>query len=177
MVLLPLGLHLTESPARQPILPTRGRRRPAPSPRGYASPSARVLIGPCSAGARPCGRPSARFLANNKFGAAERSPDPPKDVRHCRRFPLAARAVAIPPIVERGGDLPKRFRPCGLGLANGGRNAVGEGVGASRVVRVSYRAGLGELGIAEGLSATLAAASAMVRWLMRFKRRSPNPNQ
>ena len=40
-------------------------------------------------------------------------------------------------------------------LANGRRNAIGEGIGAGRVVRVGYRAGLGELGIAERLSAGL----------------------
>ena len=58
-------------------------------------------------------------------------------------------------MVQRRSDLPKRLRPGGLGLANGRRDAVGECVGAGRVVRVGYRAGLGELGIAEGLSAGL----------------------
>jgi hypothetical protein len=38
--------------------------------------------------------------------------------------------------VERGGDLPKRLCPGGLGLPNGGRDAIGECVGAGRVVRV-----------------------------------------
>ena len=76
-----------------------------------------------------------------------------------RSPPLAAPAFRPAPSqcrnFERGGDLPKRLRPGGLGLANGRRDAVGECVGAGRVVRVGYRAGLGELGIAEGLSAGL----------------------
>ena len=85
----------------------------------------------------------------------EHSPDPPKHVRHRRRFPLSAPRRPNAATVQRRGDLPKRLRPGGLGLANGRCNTVGEGVGAGRVVRVGYRASLGELGIAERLSASL----------------------
>ena len=85
----------------------------------------------------------------------ERSPDPPKHVRHCRRFPLSTPRRPNAATIERGGDLPKRLRPGSLGLPDGRRDAIGECVGAGRVVRVGYRAGLGELGIAEGLSAGL----------------------
>jgi hypothetical protein len=55
------------------------------------------------------------------------SPDPPKHVRHCRRFPLAAPRRPNAATIDRGGDPPKRVRPGSF--ANGRRNAVGEGVG------------------------------------------------
>jgi len=54
----------------------------------------------------------------------ERSPDPPKHVRHCRRFPLSAPRRPNAATIERRGDLPKRLGPRGLCLANGRRNAV-----------------------------------------------------
>ena len=60
---------------------------------------------------------------------SKRSPDPPKHVRDRLRRPLAAPRRPNAATIERGGDLPKRLRPGGLGLANGRRNAVGEGVG------------------------------------------------
>ena len=61
----------------------------------------------------------------------------------------------MPIPLSAAGDLPKRPGPGGLGLPNGRRDAIGECVSPGRVVRVGYRAGLGELGIAEGLSAGL----------------------
>jgi len=66
-----------------------------------------------------------------------RSPDPLKHVRDRLRRPLSAPRRPNASTVQRRGDLPKRLRPGGLGLPNGRRNAVGEGVGAGRVVRGS----------------------------------------
>ena len=78
-----------------------------------------------------------------------------KHVRDRLRPPLSAASRSNPPAVQRRGDLPKGLRPGGLGLANGGRNAIGECVGASAYVCVGDGAGLGEPGIAEGLSTSL----------------------
>jgi len=65
--------------------------------------------------------------------------------------PAASHAATV----QRRGDLPKRLRPGGLGLANCGRNAVGEGVGASGMVCVGDGARRVEARVAEGLSAGL----------------------
>ena len=71
----------------------------------------------------------------------ERSPDPPKHIRDRLRRPLSAPRRPNAATVQRRGDLPKRLRPGGLGLANGRRNAVGEGVGASGMIYVGDRVG------------------------------------
>ena len=74
----------------------------------------------------------AQARARAPSNPPERSPDPPKHVRDRLRHPLSAPRRPDAATVQRRGDLPKRLRPGGLGLANGGRNAVGEGVGAGR---------------------------------------------
>ena len=100
--------------------------------------------------------PSYRlWFAADEASHTRRSPDPPKHIRDRLRRPLSAPRRPNAATIERGCDLPKRLRPGSLGLANGRRDAIGECVGAGRVVRVGYRAGLGEFGIAEGLSASL----------------------
>jgi hypothetical protein len=70
----------------------------------------------------------------------KRSPDPPEHVRDRLRRPLAAPRRPNAATVQRRGDLPKRLGPGSLGLANGRRNAVGECVGAGRVVTVNTMA-------------------------------------
>jgi hypothetical protein len=74
-----------------------------------------------------------------------------------RYFPIFCRRVAshalamvkgarpvFPAALPQTVPLPKRLRPVGLGFANGRRYAIGEGVGASGMVCVGYRAGLDE---------------------------------
>jgi hypothetical protein len=78
------------------------------------------------------------------------------------RRPLAAPRRPNAATVQRRGDLPKRLRPGSLGLPDDRRDAIGEWVSPGNMVRVGYRAGLGELGIAEGLSLALAAARAAI---------------
>ncbi|MFZ2103962.1 MAG: hypothetical protein WAV18_01045, partial [Roseiarcus sp.] len=90
----------------------------------------------------PCAiRPSAHPIRWSTFATACGAHFPPRAVNAAT--------------VQRRGDLPKRLGPGGLGLANGRRNAVGEGVGSGHVVSIGDGAGVGELGIAEGLPASL----------------------
>ena len=51
--------------------------------------------------------------------SARRSTDPPKHIRDRLRRPLAAPRRPNAAAVQRRGDLLKRLRPGGLGLANG----------------------------------------------------------
>jgi hypothetical protein len=67
-------------------------------------------------------------LLHNTAGQ-RRLPDPSKHIRDRLRRPLSAPRRPNAATVQRRGDLPKRLRPGGLGLANGGRNAAGECVG------------------------------------------------
>jgi hypothetical protein len=62
----------------------------------------------------------------------ERSPDPQKHARPCRRFPLSTPCRPNAATVQRRGDLPKRLRPGSLGLSDGSRDAIAECVGAGR---------------------------------------------
>jgi len=62
----------------------------------------------------------------------ERSPDPQKHARPCRRFPLSTPRRPNAATVQRRGDLPKRLRPGSLGLSDGSRDAIAECVGAGQ---------------------------------------------
>lgn len=75
-----------------------------------------------------CRAPARRASARAFTRSAEAGSRPPAAPTFPPRRPNAA-------TIERGGDLPKRLRAGGLGLANGRRNAVGECVGAGRVDR------------------------------------------
>ena len=133
------GCFLGEGPAIRP----RKRRLEPPAAAPRSAWDRRRLCRACP----PSIRPSAHPIRRSTFATV------------CR-FPLSAPRRPNAATVQRRGDLPKRLRPGGLGLANGRRNAVGEGVGASGMVCVGYGAGLGEPGIAEGLSAGLGGGQA-----------------
>ena len=79
----------------------------------------------------------AHPIRGSTFATVAASHFPPRAVPMPRAFSAAA--------------ICRSVRPGGLRLANGRRNAVGECVGAGRVVRVGDRAGLGEFGICRGL--------------------------
>ena len=78
-----------------------------------------------------------------------------EDVRHAFRVPPSAALRGNAARFERLGDRPKRFRAGRLRRSDGGSDVRGERVRAGPVAGVGGNPGLGELGIAEDLSAGL----------------------